>query len=723
MLYPPSVGFFNSLQLVYLSDQFRHIPRNIRKLPIQEMSGMNSVISYARLCKLHKHVLQASYYAPLSNKNFKPMCHLFSKVLNVRCHGRLFPILALRYMHQFKTTHRSMLELFVMSLLGNYPHIAPSQRPKASVRARIYELFVDSPDGLDLFAEILKNADLVIVNALREFIIFSIDMHPWLKKHLTPLMNLEKFTEIVGSPMSQIRKYFSMFLCHDDSALFQLCTTKDANALGRVLWDLNWIIFASHKGILDISYRRPNLNHVAFIAATRKKCPLIKIPTQDDIHLASFKTDDERLQYELERDIIAMFGNEDAEEIQPEEEQEEDDDDGDDNMGLQSILKRVTKDSKKQTKSYEDLEIWQYVDIKVYQALQAVVQRERPTETGSIMRCVQWLTHFGISTDVKNYINRILLYYEYDTISDEQLKIKLQALQKYEPYAYTLIHITAELIKQCERHYTWFQLPYHYLTSQIKALTGKYSITKHLNAIIESNIYLVFCDVCGTDYSLIRVFANKVTGKKIYNQYYRLGFRDVVVEYATNEMYCKGSKCNTKGKCGDKPLVKFPLLGRALFKNGKCYLICTQPDCGLKMEYDATQCAFTNDGVACSDCTKKLKENPPQCKELESKYRYNPKQPRRCLLCHTELVHPHSCYLLPAPGLYLCKSHVKAHVIRDIIAQFGDDASDINADELLKFIVHKRDEYKLKYKARNEAKNRRALQITKIKNQNRRVRR
>ena len=60
----------------------------------------------------------------------KRMCHLFSKVLNIRCQGRKFPIVALRYMKQFNSTYRTILDLFCMSLLGNYPHIPASQRPR-----------------------------------------------------------------------------------------------------------------------------------------------------------------------------------------------------------------------------------------------------------------------------------------------------------------------------------------------------------------------------------------------------------------------------------------------------------------------------------------------------------------------------------------------------------------------------------------------------------------
>ena len=60
----------DSLQFVYLCDQYRHmIPGNQQFISITELSGMHTVLSYAKLCKLHKHVLQASYYAPLSNKS------------------------------------------------------------------------------------------------------------------------------------------------------------------------------------------------------------------------------------------------------------------------------------------------------------------------------------------------------------------------------------------------------------------------------------------------------------------------------------------------------------------------------------------------------------------------------------------------------------------------------------------------------------------------------
>lgn len=740
MYFPPR-DIQNSLQFVYLIDQLRHIPHNQTIVSVSKLnSNMDSILSYGKLCKLHKHVLQASYYAQLSNKNFKRMCHLFSKVLPIRCQGRKFPIVALRYMKQYKTTYRSMLDLFVMSLLGNYPHIQPLQRPKSTVRARIYEIFIDNNNNNNtgvidecssyVFEMFIRNANLIIVNALREFILFSIDMHPWMSKHLEPLMHLKNFANVVDDCMSRVRKYFQMFLCNEASALYMCFDKNNINnnnsALHRVVLDLNQIMYPSHKLTLDISYRRPNLNQVSFIAATRKKCPLIKIPTDDDIKLAEFKTDDERLQYELERDIIAVMGEQNDEEDDNEDDEEEDEDVEDSmGLGIGSILKQLEhyhNNNKQDTsKKYEELDIWKYVNYSVYQALQAVVQRENPTITGCILRCLDWLIYFGINRNTIDYIKQVLLYYEYHAMSIEKLKKKLKTLQQYEPYAYTLVQLLAELIKQCERHYSWYQLPYHYLVNQVNALKNMYPITVEANAILESNVCLVFCDICGTDYSLIRVFANKLTGKKIYNQYYRLGFRDVVVDYNTNEMYCKRHKCNTKGKCGDKPLIQFPLLGRALWKDGKCYLICPQPNCGLKMEYDANQCIFTSYGVACADCTKKIKEHPPQYNELKSQYLSTTN--RKCLLCNVDLSLPHSVYLLPAKDIYLCKKHAKSSIVKDIIERFGEDTNDINTDELRNFIIAKWKYNKLMYKDRNDDRNKKNLQIQKIKSQNRKVRR
>lgn len=674
---------------------------------------MNQVACTARLCKMHKHVLQASYFSPLSNKDLKRLCHLFSKVLNTRCQTRKFPVVLLRYMQGSKNTHKAIKLLVALSLLGNYPKV--HKRPLGTARPMIYHYFCDQEHPF--FIALAKQCSLLIENSMREFLIYSVDMHPWLKKQLTPLMNLEQFTSVVRDATDAVRMYFDMFLAEPSSALSFTLREQHPQAQARVLWDLNGLLHPSHVSILKISYKRPNLNPSSFVTANRKHFPMLTIPTQAELDEAKLEaqTDEQLAEWIVEQML--------KDDVEDEEDPYTATDQmrlPDQQMGLQTVLQEIQNEGKTELNQSE-LPFWKLIKQPVYDALRAVVQREKPTETGAYQRCLEWLKWFGVSEEAIDYTKTVIRHYEEATMSVAKLKFGFTRLQRYEPYAYTLLQLVAELIKQAERHFRWYQLPQHYTKAQINALCSRFEVTEQNRILLQSNLSLVFCEICGTEYSLIRVFVNKNTGKKVYNQYYRCGFRDVVVDYRTNEMYCNRKKCNVNGKCGEKPLTQFPILGRALWKDGKCFMICGQPKCGLKMEYDPTQCIINQYGAACSDCTQKYKENPVAYDKLVTKYT-DPNIDRRCFKCNNKLEQKHNIHLLPAEGMYLCKWHVNSWLMHQIEERFGEGLM-VNPVELQQFMLQKIAETKQKFKDKNEERNKQRLKNSKRIQSFKRVRR
>jgi len=711
-----------TLETVLLGDQLRF---EVDAFSLK-LCGMDKLATTAKLCKLHKHVLQASYFAPLSNKNFKRMCHLFSKVLNTRCQTRKFPVLALRYMQGFKSTRDRMRLLLTLSLLGNYS-ARVGERPKGAARVLIYECFHDS-EIHPFFETLVKQCSLLIENSLREFVLFSLDSHPWLKRHLNKLMSLPTFASTVQHAMDQVRRYFALFAAEPQSALNAALNVLSPEAEKRALWDLNQLLHPSHAAILSISYRRPNLNPSSFVAANRKHFPLVPIPTRPEISAAKFdsQTEDQFIQW-LEEQMLKNdpepeedLDYEGEATLLPEEEADPPELEEDD-AGLRAVLQELAR--KDNRPRVEDLPFWKLIQPEVYDALKAVVQRERPRETGAYQRCLEWLPEFGVSLEVVLYTKEILQHYERASVSIEKLKQRFTCLHKFEPYAYTLLQLIAELLKEAERHFSWHWLPYHYRAAQIDALCSRFPVTQEHRILLPSNLCLVFCEVCRTEYSLVRVFVNKTTGKKMYTQYYRCGLRDVVVDYLTNEVYCKRTKVNVRGRCGEHPLTQFPILGRAFWKDGKCYMICGQKDCGLRMEYDPDQCMVNERGAACSDCTQKHNENPPGYEKLVAQYT-NPviTASRRCFKCHAELTQAFNVHLLPAVGVYLCKHHVKPWLMREVRERFGDTVT-ANRVELEKFMLEKIAEARIKYKYKNEERNKRRLASSKRAQSFRRVRR
>lgn len=692
-----------NLEHALIWDQFRY--SNERYTTIQPLP-LRDVTCTQQFCHLHKHVLQISYYTQISAKNQEDMCHLFSKAVNMRCQGRKFPIIFLRMLQKNKTTNRTMQGLLLLSLLGNYDHV--KRRTTGMTRRKLYDWFFSQPN--DFYFILVKFCDELVMNTLREFVLFSIHSHPWLEKHLTPLMSLEGFEHIVVSAMDRVREYFDLFLCEPAAALYHCQTNEQAQR--RVIWDLNERVHGCHSAILDITYRRPNMKPCEFIASTRKRFPLVKMPTQEEIDAITLGEETEEQFTERIMREMEQIGDEDCFDRAAVDSDDDDDLEQDEYKQVLNMVRLGKNLKKTECKTYDSLEMWRYVKQEVYEGLKLVVQNQK----GGIDHCLHWLLEFGVSEEVLDYTRVILKHYYNGTVSAKKLKERFVKLQRCEPYAYTLIQLLAGLVKQRERQCKLIQLPLHYVQNQLLALQKRFPVMEQERIVLDLSLSLVFCKVCDTDYSLIRVFPNPHTGKKVYTQYYRHGFRDAVVDYETNELYCKRNRCNVKGRCPDQPLQQVPILGQAMLKNGKCILIC--PLCGLKMELDLAQTWYSPLGVACADCTKQHRENPRELARLQALYPVE--QKRNCFKCFAQLKTATEVHLLPADGVYLCKHCSKPWIVEQVENEFPNKT---DKQTLEQFLVKAWAESKLRFKHSNEERHKRNLQQYKKQQGNKRVRR
>jgi hypothetical protein len=426
--------------------------RNLERYTSIQPLSLRDVSCTQQFCHLHKHVLQVSYYTQISAKNQEDMCHLFSKAVNMRCQGRKFPIIFLRMLERNKTTNRTMQSLLLLSLLGNYEHV--KRRTTGMTRRKLYDWFFSQLN--DFYFVLVKFCDELVMNTMREFVIFSIRSHPWLEKHLTPLMSLDHFESIVVSAMDRVREYFDLFLCEPASALFHCQTNEQAQK--RVIWDLNERVHGCHDAILKFTYRRPNLKPCEFIASTRKRFPLVKIPTQEEIDAIILGEEtEEQFNQRIMREMEAMIGDEDCFAVVQHSDDDDDDDDIDNDddddaeqVGYKQVLNmvRLGKSLKKtECKNYDSLEMWRYVKQEVYQGLKLVVNHYQQ-KTGGIDECLNWLLDFGVSQEVLDYTHVILQHYYNGTVSAKKLKERFVKLQRCEPYAYTLIQLLAGLVRK-----------------------------------------------------------------------------------------------------------------------------------------------------------------------------------------------------------------------------------------------------------------------------------
>jgi hypothetical protein len=159
-------------------------------------------------------------------------------------------------------------------------------------------------------------------------------------------------------------------------------------------------------------------------------------------------------------------------------------------------------------------------------------------------------------------------------LSQDRVKAYLGRIRTTFPHAYNLLQVAAEIVhdKKALRHVA--ELPHHYTANQVEAIENRFESD---NTLIKSALSMVYCDVCGTDYSLRRQF------KSNFKQRYAIGLRDVLVKYTTNEKFCRNNKVNHRGRCGEKPLKELFLLGQAVEFNSKTLLLCPQEGCAMPM--------------------------------------------------------------------------------------------------------------------------------------------
>lgn len=681
----------HTTSLFTLSDRLRLVPRTPTRSYISLEDDLvvdaDKCCMPTLFCEMVSPVIRSFFLDQINTKTTPRLCHLFSKCLNTRCKSRVFCTVALRYIEQSQTVKRQMEMLLCASLLGNYSNPRLENRPTGQSRLNIFQILYDEPKRFeDFFMEINTHCELLMLNSMREFMLSTLDDTPWLKKHISERLRYETFSDIVFQSMNEVRAYFSAFISIESSALYAWLYLKNEDASTRVLIDLNVIMKPSHHRFLKILHRQEDPTPFNLISTAKRLHPLKPIPGET--------TDDSPANY------VSFLDYDETGEPIPHKK------------------KKKTKNTKQQKQTPSMI---RYLNPDHYTALQAIVQRCNPTTPTALVKCVKAFWVFGVSRKTIQWIVDILVVIHKGGRTTKEVSAWMGSIQKYEPYTFTLLQVTYNILKQLNRHYWWFQLPFHYIANQCRAIQNEFDVTRKHKIILKNSTELVFCEICGAMYSLVRVFGNKETGKKMYKQYYRRGLRDAVVSYDTGETYCKGNTVNMKGSCGAKPLTRVCLLGRALWMNSKCYMICPQPTCGLTMEFDPHLNRFNSYGVMCSDCTENDKRLPATVGRFSVMYT-KPQSERTCFKCSVHLQSTSSVYLLPAPDLYLCKKHCSPWLVRAIEEKYK--GKDVNSkEELQQFILQKIEENKNQYKTLREDGYKRKLSNWKRDQSNKRVRR
>ena len=164
---------------------------------------------------------------------------------------------------------------------------------------------------------------------------------------------------------------------------------------------------------------------------------------------------------------------------------------------------------------------------------------------------------------------------------------------------------------------------------------------------------------------------------------YQFGFRDAVVDYNNDKIYCWRDKSNFIGKCKEIPLVRISLFGVLLQHNNKKILLCPQPACGQPMVINTELCKFTPYGPACVKCSTKL--GGAEVAEIE-RFKSMDHVIWKCTVCTLELKKASSIYYY-GPDIFLCSSHHSRHMMNALKARAQSKGSRLTTDETRQQII------------------------------------
>lgn len=603
----------------HLIDAFGHIDVCIDKVELQS-AQFAQIVTALTLPVEQEHVFEAGFFSAL-NTIEHPLTHILSKVINIRCQARKFATVTLKETTKSHPLRHQLRTLFVCSLLGNYPHSTSSM---GGVSRSLFYGLLNNPQSLKvtiptLFSELVENCSLLIVNCLRDFLIYSIEYEPALAKRLEQLMNLTQFRSIVNEHMARVRGYFDRMVPLHTSALSVYLSTGN-KAFAKLLFDdINKLLSGAHTAILKISYRRPNLDIHHFLMSMRKTAPLVaSVPAVSAAPLAIVEANPD-----FKAPLPPLANAEEMDELES---------------------------------------VSGFVSPEQFTALREVMLRIDSLKHGALMRLTDWLHWFGVPDTVITFIRmQISCYYDPD-ISTEQLKLKFASLQRNHPHAYNLLQVASEIIKETQKHHITVELPIHLALNQLEAAKSRVSIQGFPNSVLKTALQFVYCSVCRMIYSLLRDFNG------VYKTSYKLGLRDASVNYITDEVFCNQNRVNTRGSCSAQPLRQLNLLGKVMFFKKKLVMLCPQQGCCSPMAMDSSQCDFNERGIACKDCTESFRDNPPEYRDLCQKYEpvtwKDETQPHRsCDVCTKKMENVNDYHVFPF-DVVLCHEHSGSRVIR-----------------------------------------------------------
>jgi hypothetical protein len=608
-------------------------------------------------------------------------------------------------------------KLILCLYLGNYEELSTTRPSSLFIRRILYDIFASVSKRYDPWVvRLLFHCESVIKYAIRIYMIYSLEHNPAVLNVIDKTIQYNEFKLITlkGVKHLQLVMYSliedrsscfhhclstvpkercnnqHLYYCgHKECQLSSICIKKSKTMIPiehnyihfndiqrdtETSWNIK-LKHAVHSLIEDqtmkdlevnlkhISYRRPNINMSKLLKPQRKLFPLISHPYLQRYTMKEETKEKQEPEIIMLQDLLFSSSSSSSSSSITS------------TTNSSSNIRPKRKGEKKEKEAEEEeyeIEREQdnylfpknsadkYLNPMQLDALHQIINHCGPVGFGCpIQRILNSLPCFGISMEHSIYIKRLLESYRYQLIPTQTIKRALWILRLIDPHAYNLLQLISEFLEQSQRRFKLTDLPLHITLSQIDALRESNDLVNHNDWLLDSSISFVFCPVCYHIYSQIR------DHNSVYKNSYEYGLRDALVSYnsdITSVVYCKSNKQNSRGKCGEKELVRIPMIGKMLWFRLKTIMICPQSNCGVLFAFDAKEekyMTYTERGPSCPSCTENFR-NPKNKKRkkniLEEYYVNNPNNPIQCYYCQESLTEPSKTFMYGS-HLYLCGLH------------------------------------------------------------------
>lgn len=627
-------------------------------------------------CIQHK-VFRLAFCSAMKQKS--KIIYLLSKTILMRCMTRKFGGVCERTFQESYKTCDTVKLILLCSMLGNYMHSDPSTRPSAKTRAILYKILLTErtdPENHTWFMTILHKSPYLIEFAMRDFLVFHLDDDPALARHVNSLWSYESFKLVVCKTMNMVRVKMHTHLLLA-STLPQMCS------------DVTHALQPYHSALLSLSYRLPKSRSdiLAHITSLRDKLPL-------SMQYTDIKSEDEEIRIqEAEEDafILDSVQNELTE------------------LGMSTLN---MNERGTQTESTENKESRQSIRIlatakvclgkTVWERLVLWSTTISTTRRDAFQEIVSLFPLVGVSIRATQRITFMIEELRVGALNLGSLLVAMRCLRGEEPYAYDILQIVIDLMKEKSRIRLLGTLPAHITQAQMKSHTTMLKGLEKTGYALYDSCDYVFCSVCNASYSMTRKF------KSSYKKTYNYGYRDSICDYETGFLYCWRNRANHIGKCSEVPLVRLPLFGLIYQHGTETIMLCGL--CGQVQCFDSDLCRYTDVGPACQKCCERM-----SCPEETEKTRLQKVATSNitCLLCAV-VIKNLSIAFYYADEVYLCQKHHSKSMMSCVFKAQGNSTEKLSTKEVSTHLVEHYKALKLMRRDKQKVKWKKQLNISKL---------